>query len=35
MSLVADIEPLKRLGWIPKIDIKTGIKKTIEMDMTS
>lgn len=27
---VADITKLKKLGWKPKIDIKTGIKKTYE-----
>ena len=32
MCLVANIDALKKLGWIPKIDIKTGIKNTIEMD---
>ena len=32
MCLVANIDALKKLGWIPKFDIKTGIKKTIEMD---
>ncbi|MBT8582084.1 NAD(P)-dependent oxidoreductase [Polynucleobacter paneuropaeus] len=32
MCLVANIERLKNLGWIPKFNIDEGIKKTIEMD---
>ena len=32
MRLVASIDALKNLGWIPKFDIESGIKKTIEMD---
>ena len=32
MCLVANIDALRKLGWIPKIDLKTGIKNTIEMD---
>jgi len=34
MSMVANIDVLKRLGWLPKFDIKSGIKKTIEMEAT-
>lgn len=32
MSMVANIDILKGLGWLPKFDIEAGIKKTIEMD---
>lgn len=32
MCIVANIDILKKLGWIPKFDITSGIKKTIEMD---
>jgi CDP-paratose synthetase len=32
MCLVANIDALKKLGWIPRIDIKTGIKNIIEME---
>jgi CDP-paratose synthetase len=32
MSMVANIDALKVLGWLPKFDIEAGIKKTIEMD---
>lgn len=32
MCIVANIDVLKTLGWIPKFDIASGIKKTIEMD---
>lgn len=32
MCMMANIEALKRLGWIPKFDIKSGIEKIIEMD---
>lgn len=33
MCMVANIEALKKLGWIPKFDISSGIKKIIEMDV--
>ncbi|MBT8547951.1 NAD(P)-dependent oxidoreductase [Polynucleobacter paneuropaeus] len=32
MCMVANIDALKKLGWIPRFDIAAGIKKTIEMD---
>jgi len=32
MCMVANIDVLKNLGWIPSFDIEAGIKKTIEMD---
>lgn len=32
MYMVANINNLKKLGWIPKFDITAGIKKIIEMD---
>ncbi len=32
MCMVANIEVLKKLGWKPRFDIASGIKKTIEMD---
>jgi CDP-paratose synthetase len=32
MCLLANIDALKKLGWIPKIDIETGIKNIIEME---
>ena len=32
MCIVANIDTLKKLGWIPRFDIAAGIKKTIEMD---
>jgi CDP-paratose synthetase len=32
MCMVANIDALKKLGWIPMFDIAAGIKKTIEMD---
>lgn len=32
MCLVANIDVLKKLGWIPRIDIKTGIKNIIGVD---
>lgn len=32
MCMVANIDVLKKLGWIPKFDIASGIKKSIEMD---
>ena len=32
MYMVANIDVLKKLGWIPKFDIAAGIKKIIEMD---
>ena len=32
MCIVANIDALKKLGWIPGFDITAGIKKTIEMD---
>ncbi len=32
ICLVANIDTLKNLGWLPKFDIETGIKKMIEMD---
>ncbi|NDC22415.1 NAD(P)-dependent oxidoreductase, partial [bacterium] len=32
MCIIANVEALKRLGWIPKFDIKAGIEKIIEMD---
>jgi CDP-paratose synthetase len=32
MCLVANLDSLKKLGWIPRFDIEAGIKKTIEMD---
>lgn len=34
MDMVANINALKKLGWVPRFDIATGIKKTIEMDVT-
>lgn len=34
MCMVANIDELKKLGWIPRFDIEIGIKKTIEMDPT-
>jgi CDP-paratose synthetase len=33
MCMVANIDTLKKLGWIPKFDIASGIKKTIDMDV--
>ena len=32
MRMVANIDTLKNMGWIPKFDLEAGIKKTIEMD---
>jgi nucleoside-diphosphate-sugar epimerase len=32
MCLVANIDILKKLGWMPTYDVEAGIKKTIEMD---
>jgi len=32
MRMVANIDFLKALGWLPKFDIEAGIKKIIEMD---
>ncbi len=32
MCMVANIDALKKLGWTPRFDISTGIKKIIEMD---
>ena len=32
MCMVANIEALKKLGWTPRFDIASGVKKTIEMD---
>jgi CDP-paratose synthetase len=32
MCMVANINALKKIGWIPKFDIAAGVKKTIEMD---
>ncbi len=32
MCMVANIDILKKLGWIPNFNIASGIKKTIEMD---
>lgn len=33
MCMVANIDKLKNLGWVPEFDIEAGIKKTIEMDL--
>ncbi|QWD80040.1 NAD(P)-dependent oxidoreductase [Polynucleobacter sp. MWH-Spelu-300-X4] len=33
MCMVANIDKLKSMGWIPKFDLEAGIKKTIEMDV--
>jgi hypothetical protein len=31
--MVANIDALKKFGWIPRFDIAAGIKKIIEMDV--
>lgn len=33
MCMVANIDALKKFGWIPRFDIAAGIKKIIEMDV--
>jgi nucleoside-diphosphate-sugar epimerase len=32
MIMVANNEILKSLGWVPRFDLETGIKKIIEME---
>jgi len=35
MCMVANVAPLKKLGWIPKVDIEAGIKKLLKINAKS